>query len=96
MKLKGQDPDGRVKKWRNPAPVDPNGTGFSSWMKNMLAVAKIKKTNAIRCFLTGMPSSGKTTLLYKLKLGEGIIKIPHTKYSVSRFFFSSFLFFFFF
>ncbi|KAL5291418.1 arf1.2 family protein [Megaselia abdita] len=52
------------------------GNAFSNWFKNTFGKREM------RMLMVGLDAAGKTTILYRLKLGETIITIPTIGFNV--------------
>jgi ADP-ribosylation factor-like protein 5B len=46
------------------------------YMSKLWQIAKLNKDKEVKIVITGMHNAGKTTLLYKLSLGEVIVTEP--------------------
>lgn len=67
-------------------PVAGTVEGISAWLKSLLPGRHLhsfplKSSHDVRILLLGLDAAGKTTLLYKLRLGEIVTTIPTIGFS---------------
>ncbi|UNI14410.1 Arf GTPase arl1 [Purpureocillium takamizusanense] len=69
-------PEKRYTPWRGAPHLSKMGAGMS-WLSNLLWAKK-----EIRILILGLDNAGKTTLLYRLKIGEVVTTIPTIGFNV--------------
>jgi GTPase SAR1 family protein len=58
------------------------GLSFSSLMTSVLSLVSWSKDKDVRILMLGLDSAGKTTILYRLQIGEVVSTIPTIGFNV--------------